>query len=488
MVAINKRNQFQISDVIDTFAESNKQLIINDGNKDTLGTAIPYLYNLYSDLIVNPCSISISEFQKMVTTQPIIASGLTILNNLVKNEIGQYQHNNQAYSDFINNMLINMNRPLDRIIDNILTALPYGFFVGEKIEEIEGRYKVLKDVEPRPPQSIIFRVDSQGHLKEDGIIQYYFNNLWTGYGNMLSFNAIGTNGQQYPNPYASYGDLDYPLRTVWAQPIGTVIIPKKKCVHFAYQGVAGMESPYGIPITRPAYDYYLLATEMNKIMRNGANYKASPIPAVIVDPNQANVPTPNGSTVFDEIYKALATLGDTGKDSPFLLLQGTPQSIVLDKLDSTVNLTDLVALRKYFDQMMLTSILYPSELAGLSDKGSYALGKTQQDLQGRTISSITSQVKDVLIKQMIAPILQENFNEQQDFGSFELVDNVAEDVALNINKIQMLTSMGIKLTDSAIMSMLDLEEEAIESTGNPIPDFGGQSMQEFKRDRNASQS
>lgn len=458
--------RFEVSSVIDEFQGMNQNLIVNDGEKGIIGTANPYQFNLFSDLITNPSSVSISEFQKMVYTQPIIAAGLTIQGNLIKNEIGPYQHKNKKYEEFINNMLQNMDQSFDQIIDNMLTFRWSGFSIGEKKYESDGRYVYVKDIEPRPAQSFIFRVDSQGHLKDDGIIQYYFNNLWVGYGNLLSFNAVGPNGQSIPNPYASRGDFDYPWRTVWAQPIGTVVIPKSKCVHCVYKGLDGLTSPYGRSLLRSAYDYYLAGSNLNRIAVNAANFNAHPIPAIIISPDQAN--TTDGVNVLEDIAGQLNNLGNNGSSNPYILFTGTKESVIIDKLDNVANLGDIVGMKEYFDKMLLTAILFPSELAGLSDKGSYALGKTQQDLLGRNVTAIANIVKECLIQQVVKPCLQLNFNEQEDFGNFASADNVAEDVALNMDKLNTLMNHGIKLKPEAIMEMMDLNYEAVESINNPL--------------------
>lgn len=477
---MKSRARFNISSVIDQFSGINNSILVNDGDKSMIGTAIPYLYNLYSDLITNPSTVSVSEYQKMVYSQPVLQAGLTVLNNLVKNEIGKYQHENEKYSEFINTMLDKMHRPLDDIITDMLTALWAGFYVGEKKYNNDGRFITIVDIEPRPAQSLIFRVDSQGNLKDDGIVQYYFNNLWTGCGNLLAFNQVSPfGGNTRPNPYASLGDFNYPWRTVWAQPIGTVIIPKNKCVHFAYKGLDGLTSPYGRSMLRPAYDSYLARTELTRILVNAANFKASPIPVIIANPDQTN--TTRGTDAFQDIYDALSTLGDNGSGNPFLLLKGTKDSVLIDRLEATGNMADITALAKYFDSMMLTCVLFASELAGLSDKGSYALGKTQNDLLGRNVTAIANMIKDTLIAQVVQPTLKTNFNEQNDFGTFELTDNVSEDIALNLQKIQVLANQGIKLIPSAIMSMLDLEDEAIDSINNPILDTMNPINNEFKR-------
>jgi hypothetical protein len=163
-------------------------------------------------------------------------------------------------------------------------------------------------------------------------------------------------------------------------------------------------------------------------------------------------------------------MGSTQGANPYVLLNGKlNESIWITNLQNTSsNLSDLVAIKKYIDSQMLLCCLFQADLMGISDKGSYALGETQQDLVGRNINAIVQLLKNTHIQQIVKPILQLNFNEQEDFGTFEKVDNVSEDQALNLDKINSLTNLGIKLKLSAICSLMDIEEDAIESIGNPI--------------------
>ena len=61
--------RFEISSIIDEFQGMNENLIVNDGYSNIDGTSNPYQFNLFSDLITNPSSVSISEFQKMVSVR-----------------------------------------------------------------------------------------------------------------------------------------------------------------------------------------------------------------------------------------------------------------------------------------------------------------------------------------------------------------------------------------------------------------------------------
>ncbi len=271
-----------VSDIISFFQKENRLLIPQDGDPSIIGTAAPYQYNLFSDLIVNPSSVSTTEFQKMAYGDPVIYSSLMYMATVISDMIDRYRNDDKEKEDLVNHSLDNMVISKTKMIRYMLTAMWAGFSLGEKVynaKKLNGSNKiVISNVIPIPPNSVIFRVDNSGQLKEDGIVQYYYNNLWTGYSNLLSFNQHNPVTGNNPNPYAKKGDLDTPLRTVWAQPIGTVVIPRRKVMHYAIHGNDGLLSPYGRSMLRSSYQYYVQKQALLQISLVAANYKSSPIP------------------------------------------------------------------------------------------------------------------------------------------------------------------------------------------------------------------
>ena len=71
-------------------------------------------------------------------------------------------------------------------------------------------------------------------------------------------------------------------------------------------------------------------------------------------------------------------------------------------------------------------------------------------------------IKNCLINQMVKGILQTNFNEQKDFGSFSKAENVNEDISLNLDKINTLKLEGYTLKEEAICKLLDISPDMID--------------------------
>ena len=435
--------------------------MIDSSNSDTIGTRIPWLQNMYTDLVVNPSSVSLSEFQRMTYTKPVLAVGLTILKNLVINKIDKFQHKNKKYVEFMDKMVKGFQTPFKSVLEEMFTGVSMGFYLGEKIYNSDGRFVYITDIAARPASSIVYRVDPAGNIKEDGVIQYYFNNMWVGYGNLLAYsNAAGDN----PNPYASRGDMNYPWRTVMYQPIGTVVIPRSKCVHFAYQGTDGLSSPYGRSLLRCAYDSSLAHTEMLKNNLIAANFKASNLPIVTVDPEgYMGCIDPVTNEVIDPVANADNAMSAAAGGNSYLVMVGKrDKSIWYDEFKSVADISDLLEMTEYLDKMQLISVLLPSEIAGLSDKGSYGLGEIQKDLLDRNVESIAMRMKESLIRDIAKPMLQLNFGENDDFGTWGSRDDVAEDIELNIQILQELKSNGYKVNEEALAKMLGIEADSLE--------------------------
>lgn len=454
------KNQWNTNKIIEQWRTENMEMIPDDGNPQMIGTSIPFIWSMISNIITNPDPVSISEYKKMKDGVDVLQAGLVYLYSLIIEKFGTYQHKNKKYEAFIQEMFNTMNRPFYSILEEMLSAIWAGFYVGEKQYEFKNFAWYITDVRPRPQQSIMFAVDSQGILLEDGIIQYFFNSSFAGYGNLFSYNGVMPNGTPRPNPYAPRGKMDYPWRTSWVMPVGALSIPRAKCVHFAFKGCDSIDQPYGISQLGSAYDWYLKRCSMPNVAYNAAYFRASPIPVIAIDPDQAN--TDDGQTFMDEVNDAFANLG-SASSNPFISLWGRmgssatkDQSVWIQELKSTANLDELVNLMKYIDSRILTAILFPSELMGLSDKGSYALGESQKDLIGRAIDFYIRRVRSAVIEDIVKQTLYINFGETKDFGEFTTEYNVSEDIALNVDKIKTTTSLGLELTPESYLNMLNI--------------------------------
>jgi hypothetical protein len=452
--------------------------LINKDPFDTVGTSIPFQNLVYSDILVNPSSVSISTFQEMAYGDPIIASALTLIYNLVNNKIGKYQHSNKKYETFINKNINNMVISKSNFIREILTAIWAGFYIGEKIYDTDGKYIIIKDVQIRPQGSIKFRVNSDGLLKEDGIIQRYFNSAY----NQNISNALSYNGGSYlsntntfngyynngrPNPNASRGDLDTPARALWFNLIGDIVIPKEKCIHYAFKGVDGGRSPFGRSLLRPVYNTWLLRTQLDRVMLSAAKLRSSDTPVIVMTPNQQN--TQDGKDPIRNVQEQLSQLGTFGNNGQnYLVMQGKlGETIWIESIKSTANIDDLVKQGMYYVQQILTALGFPAEVAGMSSKGSYALGETQSDLLGRNIiATCVQDVNDVLITQYVKPLLELNFGENEDFGQFGIHDDTSQDMALNIDILNVLQAYlkerGVQVSEEYMLSMFNIPTEALE--------------------------
>lgn len=349
---------------------------------------------------------------------------------VVADMIGDFRHPNKEISDLVNFNLENMEISKVQLIKFILSALWAGFSIQEKVygvKRFKGRSRVLiTDTVQLPPSSIIFRVDTSGKLKDDGIVQYYYNNLWTGYANMLSFNSYNQGGNvSTPNPYAKKGDLDTPLRSIWAQPIGTVILPKRKCIHHTFAGLDGFTSPYGRSILRSTYSYWVQKQAMLQISLIAANYKASPIPVAFVDPTvQVRDASGNVISLAKDVSNAISNFKGNG----FLVLNAQKDTMVsIDTIDNTAEIDKYVELLNYYDQQILRSILTPSSLFAVEEGGSYAIGLSHASAHGRIIKMIAEDVANTLLRQYTRDIIDMNFGTEIVNGHFDFLETTIDD-------------------------------------------------------------
>lgn len=426
------------SDILKNFSDFNKFIKPDSDDKGVLGTAIPYLYSLYGDIAVNPSTVSTSEFQKMAYGDPTIYSCITYMMVLIINRIGEFEHENADIKHLVNYSLNNLKIGKRRFLESMLTAIWAGFSAGEKVYGLYDRKIIIENVVPLPAVSLIFRIDTNGFVREDGVVQYFYNNLLTGYANLLSFGSVSPNGMQYPNPQARKGDLDYPLRTPWAQPVGTLLLPRDKLIMFNIHGTDGLMNPYGRSMLRSVYDKYTHKQALLQIAMIGANFKSSPVPIFYVDPT-VPITLPNGQTIdlAQDIAQQITRLRGNG----FLVINGKKGAMVdNDVINNTADLTQFTQLLTYYNNEIREGLLTPTSLLGNTDGGSYALSLTQSSAHSKFIDSLTEQVCDVLITSFAKDIIQSNWKGEKNWGYFK----VNEDTLTDKERLAKILEVGVR--------------------------------------------
>ncbi len=456
---------------------------LSSKQKEALATAIPYMYNVVGDFVTNPSSVSISTFQRMAYTDPIIANALEINSSLVARSIGEYYHDNEKIQDLVRYNLKHLQGSLQGLIKEMLTSMWAGYFIGEKVvdkEELKrsGRY-LIKQITPMPPITTIFAVDEQGNVKErNGVFQYIINSYTPGYQNMTmqgsfvgNFNNTGIVGHNELigiDPLAALGDMDYPARQPYVQLFGLIEIPRDKCVHFVNRSIDNFNNPYGRSLLRRIYNIYLLKYGIQQFMALALQFRAFPQMVIYTD-GQQQIQDDNGNvtTNYDVGLRVAEQREGTGT---FVLpgMKGT--SFDVQAVDVTGELQVFIQILQFYDQEIYKGLGIPPSMFD-SGGGSYAMGYMHDSLHSKVLGGTIDEVTSCILNQLVADIIDKNFKptEYNNFGAFKERTLTLDDKLKYAKLFETARNSGICSTQ--IMDDLNRMREILDFsyTDKPIP-------------------
>lgn len=436
---------------------------------EKLGTAIPYIFNIAGDLLINPSTVSPSTFKKMVESDDVIKPAILNTINAIINTIGGYVHDNKDVQAHIRWAILQNNRGFRTMCRDILTALYAGFSRQECIWGWDDQLgaDIVTDTVPLPQNSLIYRIDPYGDMQEEGVGQYVFNSFYPGFSSLFSYGMgnvfapllSGQPNNFFPNsysgfqgaggypsggnltvdPYASLGDMDTPYRTYLISPIGLVWMPTNKTIGFEYYDVTNNKNPYGKSALRSAYNLWLFKLAVLEYFLEMLKKKSAPllvgysrpdVPTGPMNPNNPNQFINNGSQPFafgspmqSATYSMSQALAQANSSAGISLAGMKGEVFDLEAIQIQGELNIFLETIKWVNECILTCLMTPKTTFGGDGKGSYALSYSQSGVHERFVMSVRADLIDCLLKQYIGPMIEEAFLPEEygnDFGTFDI--------------------------------------------------------------------
>ena len=371
--------------------------------------------------IGNPSEIRIGDFKKAMANDPTISisSSLLIMRGSIL--IGNYNHPNKEYKQFINNNLKDIRSSYIQVIQQLLTAIFYGFSCAEIVWKVKNRKYYLDTIVPLDPELIRFK-GIQGELD---CIKY----------------------------------LEETDKT----------IPKHKIIHITFGVGQAMNTPYGRPLLRAVWPYYKSKISLlqdlivaGKISSTGillaqtdVNKKVS-----VVDQNNQYRKDNEGNHIQTTQGQILAKQLANLDSNSFIITD--PQTTItrLPADGSTFNFIQSIEfLDKYIRRGLgIPDLAFSSEGIGSGITATF-VNKTY-NLIDNVLHGVIDTIKDQLIEKVAKPLLIANFGIQEDYGSFEYTAEVDPMMQMQLaNTISSLVSIGI--LDTADQSVVDKLREFV---------------------------
>lgn len=441
------------------------------------GSPIPALFNIYYKFVQNPSSVSIDTFKRMIDTDDTIGSGVDFLTTCLASRLGRYTHDNPEITEFVNKALEKIEGGFHNSVKEMLSATWAGFSVQELVWADDPIGFIVKKLVSLPPTTILFETERTGEITPDGILQYQRN--WYPFGMGLGGygSAIGVAGSSIggmrPDAFAKYGDLPFPVRTANPAYYMSIRIPKQKVLHYSFDAQGKFGNPYGRSLLRRAYKYYVLKDAILQMLSIALDRKGTPLMIVYADPNTTLIDesksapgaNPKGQYAGISADQAAREAFRNVHNDTVMILPGKKGEIYdTDMMDQSPNTSDFIAALDFCNKSIMRALLIPSLIFTNGDgTGSFALGQEHAKTFDKVCDSILEGVKQVLLQQLITPMVKFNFPrqewEKQGFGSFTRKELSQEEIDKQMEGFE--KAVGIGAMDMAELNDLNQVRETL---------------------------
>lgn len=446
------------------FSRRHKELSSLEQKQTQLGTSIPQLYGSLSRFIANPSTVSVETYKRMLDTDETLGSGIDFMNLCMIARFGDFHHPVPEVMHFVQRALDRMEHSFHEGLDEMLSAEWAGFSVTEPVWNFVNDFDGVPAFIPRrlvtyPPLTIVFSVDRNGNLHQDGIHQYqrYHNTFFNSYtygvrqGDLDGFR---------PDLFAAVGDLPYPVRIGADLSYLTIHIPKNKCIHLRSSSTGKFNNPYGRSIFRRAYKSWVAKDAFLKMWIVAADRKGTPLLVGFAAPNDTvlneQMGGRDGNAQPERADEAMARTFKTIHNSSFIVLPGKEgETYSVKDVQIQGDMQVFTSGLDYYNKMLLRSILIPPLIMGGDGGGSYSLGQEHHKIFSRTIDGKLKPYKQGIISQFISPMIRYNFPEsawkKHGFGEFKIEEYDTE-------QMEKMATIFATLTDKGYMTPEDQQD------------------------------
>lgn len=346
------------------------------------------------DAYYNPDSISLSTYEQMYNTDETCFSGIEFLIMSAVSQIGEYSHPNPKIQEFVQRQLVEMRGSFPARIAEIMTAAPFGFSLTEIIWKVSGREIGLGDLQTLHPSTIHLDLHRSGPLKNQPRCAWQF---------------FRRDKQ--------------------------VMLPLDKCILYSHGAVFG--NAYGTSRLKRAYKSWYIKDKI--LMAWALCCERYGTPYTVGKTDASGVVTGADGKQISAVQNMLNVLNSFGpKGSGVIDLKDL---IEVTYAGSGYG-TDFENLVAYCNKMIYRAIGLPSLIADHGNSGSYSLGQQHFKLFVLVLEKILFEVLDVIIEQLIRPLVTMNFGQQDDYGDFNVEDFSPEDAKTIAETAEVLARSG----------------------------------------------
>ena len=368
-----------------------------------------------------------SYYKQMLSNDETIGTGLEYLTGRVISRIGAYSHEDEKITELVNRSIESIRGTLTEVRRGIVRdSFAYGYGVGEFTLKSEGGRWVLSSIQILDPTSLQFKMKK-------------------------------------------FDDNSYGIGSVIQQAgMSEIEIPAGKCIIKTY---GDNTTPYGRSLLRRCYRWWSFKNAIPKLCAVALERYGTPLFHALTDNKKTQ----------KELDAALGNLNSRSH-----IVTDTKAEIRAIASTNGGMSGGYISAQEQCDKMMYRAMFLPSLLGSGENGGSYSLGQVHFELFNATAAALAEDYVDTELEQLWRPIIEWNFGEQENYGSFMVTDTmpVSEKLAMSTMLLNLAQS-GVIFPESdrkwirESLGLPDVEEGAVSpewqlesmlrGQGSPLP-------------------
>ena len=371
----------------------------------------------------DPDNVDLSVFDKMRRTDETIKAGLQFVKLAAVSKLGEFQHEDEKVKEFVDTAFKMMKGTLEGVISDLLSAIWAGFSVAELVYDLipsgpwKGRayYKKIKVLHPL---------------------------------------SIWPNGLEHDG----FGNVE---RIVQGK--GTsdeVVLEKGKFIHFAYDGGGGIfGSPWGQSTLRSVHRWWFAKDLFLKLWYMYLEKFSIPLAIGFAPQGMTRCPVDGEDEEWSTVMYHMLQTWNTKTEMVFPVPFDRDGNFA-ENLPRVQTLSPQPGSAEIFPSFLsaantgiLLGILVPSLAVSEAQFGTRAQAVVHLDAFFAMLEDLQRTITDLLIEQIVRPLLELNFSNLDDYGQWVPQPLTAED----------MTKWGdtfFKLAESGAIDATDLTVQA----------------------------
>ena len=336
----------------------------------------------------DPEAVDLTVYDKMRRTDETIKAGLQFVKLSVVSKLGQFKHPDEDITDFVNTAMRLMKGTVEGVVSDLLSALWAGFAVAELVygQIPLGKWKggvYYEKIKVLHPLSIYpkgIHHDGKGNVEK----------------------IVQSEGQ-----------------------VGEATLEKGKFVHFAYDGAGGtFGSPYGLSGLRSIHRWWFMKDLVMKLW--GMYMEKFAVPLVVGFAPPGTVQCPVDGNKEDYSLALLHILQSWNTKTEIVLpvifdangqvVKDVPRLDVISPQASTGEVFESFV--RQADTAELLGLLVPALTLSEARFGTRAQSQTHLEAFFAMLDELLRLVCDLLVEQVVRPLLELNFANLDDFGQW----------------------------------------------------------------------